>query len=186
MSFHVSDAERLAALHTAARFGRRKRRDWFSLRRGRRVNAWDRRGSNTSEDSNLSNLGSMVSEVTGLFLVNPSCQYKLIQRCQVHWVLGLVYGSVTWWEIWRGLSGISMKKLRVILVPMTSWLLYWALKKLCSKSFLSGECYLNCVWLLCIRYGRAESSLGWLLWASVRGCSLELAVPNCWDTICGS
>lgn len=58
MSFHVSDAERLAALHTAARFGRRKRRDWFSLRRGRRVNAWDRRGSNTSDDSNL---GSMVS-----------------------------------------------------------------------------------------------------------------------------
>lgn len=60
MSFHVSDAERLAALHTAARFGRRKRRDWFSLRRGRRVNAWDRRGSNTSDDSNLSNLGSMI------------------------------------------------------------------------------------------------------------------------------
>ncbi|XP_045127939.1 LOW QUALITY PROTEIN: smoothened homolog [Portunus trituberculatus] len=57
MSFHVSDAERLAALHTAARFGRRKRRDWFSLRRGRRVNAWDRRGSNTSDDSNL---GSMI------------------------------------------------------------------------------------------------------------------------------
>lgn len=58
MSFHVSDAERLAALHTAARFGRRKRRDWFSLKRGRRMNAWDRRGSNTSDDSNL---GSMVS-----------------------------------------------------------------------------------------------------------------------------
>ncbi|XP_042205429.1 smoothened homolog isoform X2 [Homarus americanus] len=57
MSFHVSDAERLAALHTAARFGRRKRRDWFSLKRGRRVNAWDRRGSNTSDDSNL---GSMI------------------------------------------------------------------------------------------------------------------------------
>ncbi|XP_071512212.1 protein smoothened isoform X2 [Panulirus ornatus] len=57
MSFHVSDAERLAALHTAARFGRRKRRDWFSLKRSRRVNAWDRRGSNTSDDSNL---GSMI------------------------------------------------------------------------------------------------------------------------------
>ncbi|XP_037786917.1 smoothened homolog isoform X1 [Penaeus monodon] len=57
MSFHVSDAERLAALHTAARFGRRKRRDWFSLKRGRRMNAWDRRGSNTSDDSNL---GSMI------------------------------------------------------------------------------------------------------------------------------
>ncbi|XP_053643135.2 protein smoothened isoform X2 [Cherax quadricarinatus] len=57
MSFHVSDAERLAALHTAARFGRRKRRDWFNLKRGRRVNAWDRRGSNTSDDSNL---GSMI------------------------------------------------------------------------------------------------------------------------------
>lgn len=67
MSFHVSDAERLAALHTAARFGRRKRRDWFSLRRGRRVNAWDRRSSNTSDDSNLSNLGSMVSEKTPAF-----------------------------------------------------------------------------------------------------------------------
>ncbi|KAK7076484.1 hypothetical protein SK128_007506 [Halocaridina rubra] len=57
MSFHVSDAERLAALHTAARFGRRKRRDWFSLRRSRRVNAWERRESNTSDDSNL---GSMI------------------------------------------------------------------------------------------------------------------------------
>ncbi|XP_068242026.1 protein smoothened isoform X2 [Palaemon carinicauda] len=57
MSFHVSDAERLAALHTAARFGRRKRRDWFNLRRSRRANAWDRRGSNTSDDSNL---GSMI------------------------------------------------------------------------------------------------------------------------------
>lgn len=65
MSFHVSDAERLAALHTAARFGRRKRRDWFSLKRNRRVNAWDRRGSNTSDDSNL---GSMVSKLVMTFL----------------------------------------------------------------------------------------------------------------------
>ncbi|CAL4059234.1 unnamed protein product, partial [Meganyctiphanes norvegica] len=64
LSFHVSDVERLAAIHTAARFGsRRKRREWFSLRRGKnkKVTSWDRRGSNTSDDSNLtSNLGSMI------------------------------------------------------------------------------------------------------------------------------
>ncbi|KAK3890719.1 hypothetical protein Pcinc_005354 [Petrolisthes cinctipes] len=65
MSFQVSEAERLAAaLAVSGRSGRRKRRDWVGLRRewvglrrGRRVNAWDRRGSNTSDDSNL---GSMI------------------------------------------------------------------------------------------------------------------------------
>ncbi|XP_076056128.1 smoothened, frizzled class receptor isoform X2 [Oratosquilla oratoria] len=57
MSFHLSDAERLAALQTAARFGRRKRRDWFSMKRARRITPYDRRGSNTSDDSNM---GSMI------------------------------------------------------------------------------------------------------------------------------
>ncbi|RXG71020.1 Protein smoothened [Armadillidium vulgare] len=57
MSFHVSDIERVAAMQTAARFRRRrKKRDGFlSFRKGKK-SSYDRRNS-TSDDSNM---GSMI------------------------------------------------------------------------------------------------------------------------------
>ena len=88
MSLRVSDVERMAALHTVAKFGRHRRSNWLSMRKGRKGQAKDRRssrGSNASDDSNFGSLVSLfcicsLDSFLRIFKIEPSRVYEFYRN----------------------------------------------------------------------------------------------------------